>query len=171
MRIDVVQPKVNIGAGNASGCFKPFIERRLVGHGCDIGCNQWKVKEDAVGIDTVGADIIADAQTLDGVGDETFDYVYSSHCLEHIDDWQRALANWLRVLKPGGLLVLFLPDVKQEPGWSKDVLIGHHKVDLSLEMILGWCKENGVEAVQYGLYTPFCSFYCVGKKKAPAVTR
>lgn len=38
--------------------------------------------------------------------DETFDEVYSSHCIEHVDWWlvEKAIAEWARILKPGGLL-------------------------------------------------------------------
>ena len=42
-------------------------------------------------------------------GAGSMDYVFSSHCLEHIEnDWQ-ALREWWRVLKSGGYLVLYLP--------------------------------------------------------------
>lgn len=38
--------------------------------------------------------------------DATFDVVYSSHCIEHIDWWdiEATIAQWVRILKPGGLL-------------------------------------------------------------------
>lgn len=51
-----------------------------------------------------------DAQFMAGVEDETFDFVFSSHCLEHIRDPAEALANWMRILKPGGHLVVAVPD-------------------------------------------------------------
>jgi SAM-dependent methyltransferase len=35
-------------------------------------------------------------------GDQTFDFVYSYHALEHIPDFRRALAEIRRVLSPGG---------------------------------------------------------------------
>ncbi len=41
--------------------------------------------------------------------DESVDSVYSSHCLEHIDDYQDALRDWHRVLKIGGFLVCIVP--------------------------------------------------------------
>jgi hypothetical protein len=41
--------------------------------------------------------------------DESQDAVYSSHCLEHIPDSQTALAEWYRVLKVGGYIVMAVP--------------------------------------------------------------
>lgn len=51
-----------------------------------------------------------DGQLLAGVADESFDFVHSSHCLEHLADPRVALHNWLRVLRPGGHLVFTVPD-------------------------------------------------------------
>jgi SAM-dependent methyltransferase len=37
------------------------------------------------------------------------DAVFSSHCLEHIEDYRGALRDWFRVLKVGGYLVIAVP--------------------------------------------------------------
>lgn len=50
-----------------------------------------------------------DAEVMEGVPDAAYDFVYSSHNLEHLYDVERALLNWWRILKPGGFLILFLP--------------------------------------------------------------
>lgn len=55
-----------------------------------------------------------------------FDVVYSSFVLEHIDGAERALDNMVRALKPGGLLILRVPDLsgfqtfaaRRLPHWS-----------------------------------------------------
>jgi SAM-dependent methyltransferase len=39
----------------------------------------------------------------------SLDYVFSSHCLEHIEDWRPALAEWVRKVRPGGVVFLYLP--------------------------------------------------------------
>lgn len=39
-----------------------------------------------------------------------FDYVYSSHCLEHMHDPPGAIAGWWSLVKPGGVLFLIVPD-------------------------------------------------------------
>lgn len=51
-----------------------------------------------------------DAQFLTSVQDSTFDFVHSSHCLEHLVDPVMGLKNWLRVVRSGGYLVVSVPD-------------------------------------------------------------
>lgn len=41
---------------------------------------------------------------------ETFDYLHASQCLEHMHDPRKALAEWLGVVKPGGLVICTVPD-------------------------------------------------------------
>jgi len=43
-------------------------------------------------------------------GDSSFDFVHSSHCLEHLIDPAEGLRNWLRVVREGGYLVITVPD-------------------------------------------------------------
>lgn len=40
----------------------------------------------------------------------TLDFVYSSHLLEDFFDWDPILTEWIRVLAPGGRLVILVPD-------------------------------------------------------------
>jgi SAM-dependent methyltransferase len=51
-----------------------------------------------------------DAQIMAGVQDGAFDFVHSSHCLEHLRNPEEGLKNWLRILKPGGYMVVMVPD-------------------------------------------------------------
>jgi len=51
-----------------------------------------------------------DAQFLSSVASDSFDFLHSSHCLEHMRDPFEALPNWIRVVKPGGYLVVTIPD-------------------------------------------------------------
>ena len=41
---------------------------------------------------------------------ESFDSVHSSHCLEHMHDPESALREWWQLVKPGGYMVLVVPD-------------------------------------------------------------
>lgn len=50
-----------------------------------------------------------DATLMNGIPAATFDFVYSSHCLEHVYFPVTALRNWWRILKPGGFLLLNIP--------------------------------------------------------------
>src|SRR5688572_15669999 len=54
-------------------------------------------------------DFLADARALP-IPDGTLDYLCSSHVLEHLPDPIAALHEWHRVLRPGGLLYLVVPD-------------------------------------------------------------
>jgi len=55
-------------------------------------------------------DIISDSEHFDGVATGTFDFVVANHVLEHVTDPIGALIEWHRILKPGGLLLISLPD-------------------------------------------------------------
>lgn len=57
-------------------------------------------------------DIIANMTDLGDIGE--FDVVYSSHCLEHLHDYDviKALQEFNRVLKKGGFLMVFVPDLE-----------------------------------------------------------
>lgn len=84
------------------GFFKKFIH----GHGIDIGCGIDPLTYDCVRWDRAEGD----ATTLLGVPKESFDWVYSAHCLEHLDRPAVALARWWEVLKVGGHLIVYIPD-------------------------------------------------------------
>lgn len=46
--------------------------------------------------------------------DETFDIIYCSHVMEHVDDDRKALAEFYRVLVTGGWAVLMVPDYAEK---------------------------------------------------------
>ena len=41
---------------------------------------------------------------------EQFDFVFSSHCLEHMRDPRKALLQWWALVRPGGHLFFIVPD-------------------------------------------------------------
>lgn len=51
-----------------------------------------------------------DAHFMEGVPDETYDTVYCSHLIEHLEDPITAVKNWFRILKKGGNLIISAPD-------------------------------------------------------------
>ena len=51
-----------------------------------------------------------DAQFLEGLAPESLDFVHSSHCLEHLVDPRQGLKAWFGAIKPGGFLVVTVPD-------------------------------------------------------------
>lgn len=58
----------------------------------------------------IEADIIGDAQDLAVITDAKYDFLISAHVIEHMKDPIKALYNWCRVLRPGGMLYLIAPD-------------------------------------------------------------
>ena len=92
-----------------------FATRYFAGHGIDIGGGRdalekfkfaFPLARSVVNYDRPGWD----AHTCANVADAEFDFLYSSHCLEHLDDPQLAFGHWLRVVRPGGWLVVDVPD-------------------------------------------------------------
>lgn len=57
-----------------------------------------------------GRQWMREAVALTGLADGAYDFVASSHCLEHVADPLGALDEWRRVTRRGGHLVLVLPD-------------------------------------------------------------
>lgn len=80
-----------------------------------------------------------DAQTMYGVLDESFDCVHSSHCLEDIPDPALALHHWMRILKPGGFLVVTVPDEDLfEQGVWPSTWNPYHKVTFTIYKPNSW---------------------------------
>ena len=108
--------------------------RRLTGHGIEIGAFQAPQflpdgdvtyvdvlsREEALRfypevpecVPAVRPDILARADDLEPLADDSQDFVIASHVLEHTEDAVGTLRDWHRVLKPGGLLYLCLPDMR-----------------------------------------------------------
>jgi hypothetical protein len=95
-------------------------QQKLVGRGLDIGAGDdpfRPVSGECRAWDRKNGD--GDAAALCGLENDYFDYVYSSHCLEHLNDPLAALTRWVEVLKPGGLLYLAVPDYNLYEGGQK----------------------------------------------------
>jgi SAM-dependent methyltransferase len=60
-----------------------------------------------------GFNFIREATDLHGIADHEYDFVLSSHNLEHIANPIRALREWMRVVKPGGAIIAILPDYRR----------------------------------------------------------
>lgn len=75
--------------------------------GIDIGCQHDPINDTFRRWDQIYGD--GDATFMKGVSDEVFQTVYTSHILEHIEDYQQAIRNWWRILRPGGNLIILVP--------------------------------------------------------------
>lgn len=72
------------------------------GHGVDVGASKWPLPG------AIPVELKDGGNAYDLPGGE-LDYVFSSHCLEHLDDPVAALEHWRIHLRPGGVLFLYLP--------------------------------------------------------------
>lgn len=78
-------------------------------------------------------DVIDDAGQLTTIADGSQDFVVAAHVLEHTEDPISALQAQLRVLRPGGVLLLALPDRRtdldalREPTTLEHLLADHRE--------------------------------------------
>ena len=84
-----------------------------------------------------------DAQFMKGVADNSFDFVHSSHCLEHMVDVTAALHNWIRVLKPDGYLIVTVPDEDlYELGQWPSKFNADHKWTFTIAKASSWSPRS-----------------------------
>ena len=76
------------------------------GKGIDIGCGGDPITPDCRKFDLDDGDAGNIGKHVRG----SFDWVYSSHCLEDLEDPVAALAGWWKLVKKGGLLIVVVPD-------------------------------------------------------------
>lgn len=89
-----------------------YYDLYLHGNGIDIGCGNDPLvipKGNVMKYDKI-YDPDNDANTLNNIQHIKFDFVYSSHCLEHLDDPYVSFLDWIRVCKKGGYLYIIVPD-------------------------------------------------------------
>ena len=75
-----------------------------VGSGLDLGCGSFKIHKNAIGLDGLPEwngrpgqqNIAMDVRNLAMFASEQFDFVYSSHCPEDLEEPQKALREWWR---------------------------------------------------------------------------
>ena len=106
------------------GFLKQGIDEKNM-NGVDVGCGARKAIVSAVGLDVARledtdlsagqityAEWICDGHVLP-FKDSVMDYVISRHVLEHMN-WKKAIIEWLRCLKIGGVLRSVIPNPNHE---------------------------------------------------------
>jgi predicted SAM-dependent methyltransferase len=88
---------------------KQHFQLYLKGYGIDIGAGDDILVVENGSVDNWDLQN-GDAQYMVGVDDNKYDFVYSSHCLEHMRSVEETLANWIRILKPRGYLYFTVPE-------------------------------------------------------------
>lgn len=129
------------------------------GNGYDIGCkyDEWAFPG-AVPIDLSKDDPFHAGYLPEMVPD----YIFSSHCLEHVDDWVSTLDYWHDRLKVNGVLFLYLPDYSQHywRPWNNR----KHKHVFFPEMIKDYMNDRNFSNVFISGVDLNNSFMAVGSK-------
>jgi SAM-dependent methyltransferase len=168
-----------IAAEQASDPERLAVLPYCVGRGLDVGCGCAKTTPEAIGVDLIpkgelgrfgsqvlrpsAADVTASGDHMPMFADASMDYIIARHNLEHYLDVVKTLQEWWRVLKPGGALIIVMPDDAALDTIRLDPTHKHAFTRDSfrrlLEAIGGW------EIERVDVCRPDWSFLCVARKK------
>jgi SAM-dependent methyltransferase len=111
----------------------------LVGRGIDIGCGPDPVTPEARRFDLEQGD----ANRASEFVKEQFDFVYSSHCLEHMHDPRMTILDWWKLVKPGGYLFVAVPDEDlYEQGVFPSCFNDDHKATFTISKSRSWSSKS-----------------------------
>lgn len=115
----------------------------------DLGCGPYKAFPHFTGVDNGShdkqfgwknrADVIVDScEKMPEFGSQSWDMVFSSHLLEHIeyDRVPSALNEWCRVIKQGGYLCLYVPDEDEYPKVGEEGANPDHKWNVNYDRVV-----------------------------------
>jgi SAM-dependent methyltransferase len=109
------------------------------GKGIDIGCGPDPVTEDARRFDMQDGD----ANRITDFVHEQFDFVYSSHCLEHMHDPRTTILDWWKLVKAGGFLFVLVPDEDlYEQGVFPSRFNTDHKATFTIAKAQSWSPRS-----------------------------
>lgn len=77
----------------------------------------------------LGSILICEGSNISEITDESYDFILSSHNLEHFANPIKALKEWLRVLKTGGTILLVVPEKKYMFDRKRDFTSFEHLID------------------------------------------
>ena len=145
--------------GKASQFAIPFAKHFCKGVGYDIGCMkpEWAFP----GATPIDLDF-DDPWDADNLPPIPVDYIFSSHCLEHVPDWVATMNYWYDHLKSGGILFLYLPHYDQQywRPWNNR----KHRHAFVPEMIFDFMKDTGYNNIFVSQRDLNHSFIIVGEK-------
>lgn len=138
-----------------------WAERIMVGDALDIGAGSdglgrqigiWPLLKSVTSWDVEDGD----AQLMAGAPDGAFDLVHSSHCLEHMRNAAVALGRWLDLVKPGGHLVVVVPDAElyERGAWPsrfnsdhkwRFTLCGKRDGIVDVDEMLAWLNGDAIK--------------------------
>ena len=90
-----------------------------------------------------------DAQTLAGIADASLDFVISAHVIEHLRDPIGAIVSAIRVLKPGGIHLLVVPEMRRTFDRDRpETSVAHVLADFR-DGGIGTCRDGYEEHLRY----------------------
>lgn len=102
----------------------PKLKQILTGEGLDIGAGDDPIAPTARIFDLQDGD----AGQIDKFLSGSYDYVFSSHCLEHLVDPPDAIRRWWSLVRPGGHLIVIVPEeTLYEQGFWPSIFNDDHK--------------------------------------------
>jgi SAM-dependent methyltransferase len=111
----------------------------LKGEGIDIGCGSDPVTPNVRKFDKEDGD----ANEITKYVKDRFDFVYASHCLEHMHRPREALLEWWKLVKPGGNLFFIVPDEDlYEQGIFPSRFNPDHKATFTLSKKQSWSPAS-----------------------------
>ena len=148
--------RVDAPQGNESSKIRWNVVPYMRGRALDLGCGPYKVFPHFIGIDNGHhdaafgwknrADVLVDTcEKLTLIASESVDCVFSSHLLEHIEYEKvpAALSEWMRVLRKGGHLCLYVPDEDEYPKMGEAGANPDHKWNCNYDRVV-----TALEAVE-----------------------
>ena len=151
--------------GNRMRDILPKAQEFCRGKGIDVGAGRW-VFPNAIPIEN---EAYQNAYQLEAFPDGSLDFVFSSHCLEHLDRWQEALRLWIRKLKQGGILFLYLPHETMALWRRGSPLVSSaHKWVPTWQVLNLFLEQCGMEILEYNSSRDGAwSFHIAARKNGP----
>ncbi len=79
--------------------------------------------------DLIRPDYVTDIKTLNGVSDASLDFIVACHVIEHTNNPIGAINSCYRALKPGGSLVLVVPDMNKTFDKNRELTTLAHLIE------------------------------------------
>ncbi len=144
--------------GNASAHIAATAAHFCEGRGLDVGAGKWPLPwAEPVELTNGGS--------AEALPEGEYDFVFSSHCLEHLANPVAAIDHWKTRIKPGGVLFLYLPHPDMSywrPQHCRKHLHTFRPADTA-QML----RDLGFVDVLHGERDLYWSFACVGFNGKP----
>lgn len=126
----------------------------------------------------VRVDVVDDGEYLENFESNSQDFVIANHFLEHCKNPIKTIENWVRVLKPGGVIFCAVPDKETSFDKDRDVTTLEHLIEEyvtgetnDLQHYFDWSDnvgevEDSMETAKHLMKIGYSIHYHVWNKKA-----